>query len=149
MVPESTFDDVVVIHSPLSPHATRKGWIVYSWRKKEGKGKLFNEVSSYSSSLLECEGTNEVVAFSLGQAQADGSKLRMDHLLLTVSKLRLLVKVIHGCWRILSFSYKRMGLAIEGRDMELPSFLASLESMSTKGHQFVDGRGRDQEEGGR
>jgi len=42
-----------------------------------------------------------------------------------------------------------MGLAIEGSDMELPSFLASLESMSTKGDQFVDRRGRDQEEGGR
>jgi len=75
--------------------------------------------------------------------------VRMDHLLLTVGKLRLLVKVLHGCWTILSFSARGWGLAIEGREMESLSFLASLKSITTKGNQFVDERGRDQDERGR
>ena len=40
-----------------------------------------------------------------------------------------------------------MGLAIKEREMELLSFLASLESINNKDKQFVDERGRDQERG--
>ena len=43
-----------------------------------------------------------------------------------------------------------MGLAIEGREMELLSFLGkktSMESISNKENQFVDKKGRDQEGG--
>jgi len=55
--------------------------------------------------------------------------VRIDHLLVTVSKLRLFVKVLHVS--------KRMGLGIEGREMKLMSFLASLESISTKGNSLL------------
>jgi len=41
---------------------------------------------------------------------------------------------------------KRMGLAIEDREMKLLSFLASLESISNKGNQFLDQRDWDHEE---
>jgi len=44
---------------------------------------------------------------------------------------------------------KRIGLAIEGREMELLSFLASLESIRAKDNHFVDEMGRVQEERGR
>jgi len=39
-----------------------------------------------------------------------------------------------------------MGLAIDGREITLLSFLTSLESISNKENQFVDERGMDQEE---
>jgi len=40
-----------------------------------------------------------------------------------------------------------MGLAIKGREMELLSFLASLDSIRAKDNHLVDDRGRVQEEG--
>jgi len=52
VIPKSTFDDVVPVHSLLSTYATRKDWFVYSRRKEKGKRKLINEVGSCSSSLL-------------------------------------------------------------------------------------------------
>lgn len=39
-----------------------------------------------------------------------------------------------------------MGLDIEVTEMKLLSFSASLETISDKGNQFVDERGRDHEE---
>jgi len=45
------------------------------------------------------------------------------------------------------FFYKRMGLAVEGREMELLSLLASLETINNKGNQFVNERGGDLEGG--
>jgi len=51
VIPESTFDDVVAVYSPLASFATGNDWIVYSRRKQKGKGKLINEVGSHSSSL--------------------------------------------------------------------------------------------------
>ena len=56
------------------------------------------------------------------------------------------MKVLHRCWTALSF-YKRMGLAVEGREMELLSLLASLETINNKGNQFVNERGGDLEGG--
>jgi len=40
-----------------------------------------------------------------------------------------------------------MELAIEGREMELLSFLTSLESIRAKDNHLIDDRGRVQEEG--
>ena len=59
VIPDSTFDDVVAVYSPLAPFATRNDWIIYSRRKEKGKGKLINEVGSCSSSLSGCGGANE------------------------------------------------------------------------------------------
>jgi len=139
---ESTFDDVVAAHSPLSPYATKKDCIVYSQRKEKGKGKLINEVSSCSSSLLGCGGANERIAFSLGQAQAqaggsNGPPSPHDEQVKVVgeSSSWVLDRIIFFC--------KRMRLTVEGREMELVSFLASLESTFNKENQFVDERGRD------
>ena len=98
-----------------------------------------------ASSLLGCEGANEGISFSLGQARVDGLNGPSSPL----SKLRLLVKVLPGYWTVLSFFARGWGLAIEGREMELLSFLAPLESTSNKENQFDDEMGRDQEEGGR
>ena len=50
--------------------------------------------------------------------------------------------------RIILFC-ERMGLAIEGKEMKLLSFLATLDSMNNKANQLVEERGRDQEEGQR
>jgi len=68
----------------------------------------------------------------------------MDHFLLSVSKFGLLVKVLRGCWTVLSFSATGggSGLATEGREMKLMSFLASLESIRAKDNHLVENRGR-------
>jgi len=141
-IPKLTFDDVVAVHSPLSSYATRKDWIVYFQRKEKGKEKLINEVGSCSSSLLGCEGANEGVDFSLGKAVvhcSNGPPYPHCEQVEVVgeSSLSVLECIIYFC--------KRMGVGIEGREMELLSFLASLESISHKDNQFVDERGRDQE----
>jgi len=134
VIAESTFDDVVAVHSPLSPYATRKDWIVYSHRKEKGKGKLINEVGSCSS-LLGCGGANKGSAFSWGQAQADGSNgLPSPH----CEQVEVVGESFSWVLDRIIFFCKRMGLAIKGREMELLSFLASLESFSTKGNLFVD-----------
>jgi len=144
VIPKSTFDDVAVAHSPLSPCATRKDWLVYS-RRKKGKGKLINEVSSCSSSLLGCGGANEGAAFSLARAKVDGLNGPPS-----AHYERAEVVGEGSSWVLdpIIFFSKRMGLVIGG-EMELLSFLASLESFSTKSNQFVDDRGKDQEEGER
>ena len=62
--------------------------------------------------------------------------VRMDHLLPTMRKLRLSVKVLHGCWTVYTFFCKRMRLAIEGKEMELYFLvIASLESIGNKENQ--------------
>ena len=50
--------------------------------------------------------------------------------------------------RIIPFC-KKMGLAIEGKEMELLSFLASLDSLNNKSHQLEKEKGNEQEEGDR
>ena len=86
----------MAVHSPLFSFATRKDWIIYSQRKQKGKGKLINELGSCSFRLLGCGGTNEGVAVSLGQAQADGSNGPPYPQCEQVKVVDLLVKVFHG-----------------------------------------------------
>ena len=50
--------------------------------------------------------------------------------------------------RIILFC-KKMGLAIEGKEMELVSFIASLYSLNNKSHQLGEEKGNEQEEGDR
>jgi len=42
---------------------------------------------------------------------------------------------------------KKMGLDIEGKEMELLSFLATLDSLNNKANQVGEEKGREQEEG--
>ena len=44
---------------------------------------------------------------------------------------------------------KKMGLAIEGKEMELLSFLATLDSLNNKVDQVGEEKGRENEEGER
>ena len=53
----------------------------------------------------------------------------------------VLDSIIHFC--------KRMGLAIEGKEMELLSFLATLDSLGNKANQSGEEKGREHEEGER
>ena len=50
----------------------------------------------------------------------------------------MIVKILRGSWKELYFFVRRLGLAIEGREMELLSFLASLEANRMKGDQLVE-----------
>ena len=72
--------------------------------------------------------------------------VRMYHFLLSVTKFGLLVSSSWVLDRFILF-LKRMGLVIKGREMELLSFLASLDSVRAKENHLVNDRGRVQEEG--
>jgi len=94
--------------------------------------------------LSGCGGANEGVALSLGQAQTIGLNE-------SLSPLSEQVRDVDesSSWvldRFILF-YKRMGFAIEGREIELLSFLASLESIRAEDNHLVDDRGRVSEEG--
>ena len=144
VIPESSFDGVVAVHSPFAPIANGNELVVYSRRKEKGIGKLINEVGSCSSSLLGCGGANEGDAHSLSHAQNGGSLVPFSPIIEQVrpvseSSSWVLDRFIIFC--------KRMGLAIEGRESELLSFLASLDSIRAKDCTVADVRDRVQEEG--
>jgi len=138
VIPES--DVVAGARSQRSPRVTNKDCIVYSWRTEKGKRKVINEFVSCSSSMLGCGGAKEDVTFSVGQAQVDGlNRPASPHCQLHQaggeSSSWVMDRIILFC--------TRTGLAIEGKEMELLSFLASLDSMNNKANQLVDERGRD------
>ena len=110
---ESTFDDVVAVQSSPSPCATKMDWIVYFHKKKKGKEKLIKEASSSSSSLLRHRKANVDAAFSLAQAQTDGSHGESSP---QCDQVKVLVKVLHGCWTVLSFSARGRGLILRHRN---------------------------------
>jgi len=144
IIPEPSFEEVVVAHSPIAPFANRNDCVVYSRRKEIGKGKLINEVGSCSSNLSRCGGANEGVAHSLGHAQTDGSNVPFSPISEQVRTVGESSSWVLDCFILFC---KRMGLAIEGREMGLLSFLASLDSIKAKDNLLVDDRGRVQEEG--
>ena len=116
---ESVFEGVVGDKAKRYPCVTNNDCIVYSRRRERGKVKVINEVGSCSSSLL---GHGGVIA-----EDGESSDWVLD--------------------RIILFR-KKMGLAIEGKEMELVSFLATLDSLN-KSHQLGKEKGHEQEEGER
>jgi len=105
--------------------------LVYSCRKKLGKTKLvvYARSGSRSPNVQELGGPS-LFEEALHQDHAQG-------LCLVLLIRRMLVKVMSWSWIELSFFCNKMGLAIEGREMELISFLALLEAIRMKGDQLV------------
>ena len=95
---------------------------------------MIKEVNSSfpsSSSLLGCGGANADIAFSLGQVQVDGSYgPSSPH----CGQVKVFDEGSSWMWDHIIFICKRTRLSKKGREMELLSFLASLESMSNGGN---------------
>jgi len=146
VVPDSTFEGEVGDHAQRSPCPSKKDCIVYSWRREVGKGKVISEFGACSSSLLGCGGVNAGVNVPMGQAQGDElNGLDTAHCqfseIVGESSDWVLDRIILFC--------KKMGLAIEGKEMKLLSFLAMLDSLNNKANQLREEKGREQEEGDR
>jgi len=93
--------------------------------------------------MLGCGGANEEVAFPLGQAQGDEPNGPASPHCQLPEAVGESSSWVMEC--IILFC-KRMGLAIEGKEMELLSLLATLDSTNNKANQLVEERGRDQED---
>ena len=146
VVPDSTFEGEVGDQAPRSACQSKKDCIVYSRRRELGKGKALSEFGACSSSLLGCGGVNEGVDVTLGKAEEDERNGLETELLqlpefVGESSDWVLDRIILFC--------KKMGLAIEGKEMKLLSFLAMLDSLNNKANQLREEKGREQEEGDR
>jgi len=145
VVLESTFEGGVEDHAHRSLSLVKNDCIVYSRRREKGKEKVINDFGSGSLSLLGCGGVNAEVEALLGQDQ--GHELHRPETQCQFPECGgdSLGWVLD---RFILF-YKRMGLAIEGKETELLSFLATLDSLSNKANQGGKEKGREQEEGDR
>jgi len=142
VVPESALGEVVGDHAQRSPCYDL---VVYS-RREKGKEKVLNVIGSGSTPLLGCGGVNTGVGVTLGHDQGDElDRPETPHCQFPedggASSDWVLDRIILFC--------KRMGLAIEGKEMELLSFLATIDSLGNKANLSGKEKGREHEEGER
>jgi len=126
-IPESPLNAVeAALH--LGDRSPATSMLVYSHRKKLGKTKLVVDVGSVSPKMQELGGPSlfEEVLHQAHTQGLDGAALPGSIYSGNVSEgsTWVLERMIFFC--------KKMGLAIEGREMELLSFLASLEANRVK-----------------
>jgi len=125
-VPESPLNVVEELHPAARSSATSV--VVYSRRKKLGKTKLAIDAGSGSPNMQEVGGSSLLEnTQGLDDATLVGSAYSGN---VSEGSAWVLERMIFFC--------KKMGLAIEGREMELLSFLASLEANRMKGDQLVE-----------
>jgi len=146
VVPELALGEVVGDHVQRSPCAANFDLVVYSRRREKGKEKVLNVIGSGSTPLLGCGGVNTGGGVPLGQVQGDElDGPETPHCQFPKdggeSSVWVLGRIILFC--------KRMGLAIDGKEMELLSFLATLDSLGNKANQSGEEKGREHEEGER
>ena len=143
VIPKLVFEGVVGDEAQRYPCVIKNDCIVYSRRRAREKGKVINEAGSCYSSLLGYEGVIVEADEPMGQDKGDGLNGIDPKFSGTDGESFdwVLGRIILFC--------KKMGLAIEGKEMKLLSFLATLDSLNNKSHQLGKEKGNEQEEGER